>query len=205
MTIQPSLSLHLGPYPASGEGQNLNPDSRPGKSRRKLPPTPSTKAHRHHGIVTCALIVCVWWYSQSGKNYLSVHYVRRFTCPIPAFLMSFPQHDPYYKLWSAGQQPQTLGHSEYPPRTQRAQSKPGLEPSRLPTSTQRVSDVPLAVSTPAASLPRNSSLPPNSSLPYDEVRATSRQRMKHQNAPNSAAVLPLTRVPNSSPQVSDVH
>lgn len=56
MTIQLLLSLHLGPYPAGREGQNLN---HPGKSRRKLPQTPSTKAHRHHGIVTCALIfVC---------------------------------------------------------------------------------------------------------------------------------------------------
>lgn len=61
-----------------------------------------------------------------------------------------------------------------------------------------MSDVPPAVSTPAASLP------PNSSLQYDEVRATSQQRMKHQNAPNSAAVLPPTRVPTSTPQVSAV-
>lgn len=53
------ISLHLGPYPASREGQILNPDSHPGKSRRKLPPTPSTKAHRHHGIVACILVVCV--------------------------------------------------------------------------------------------------------------------------------------------------
>lgn len=53
------ISLHLGPYPASREGQNLNPDSHPGKPRRRLPQTPSTKAHRHRGIVACTWIVCV--------------------------------------------------------------------------------------------------------------------------------------------------
>ena len=93
---------------------------------------------------------------------------------------------PYLLLLSAGLQPQTLGYSQYPPRTRNAQTKPRQLPSHLPTSTPRVPDVPLVV--PTHTIP----LLPNNSLPRDEVRATSQQRMKqHQNAPNTT---PFTKV-----------
>jgi len=57
--------------------------------------------------------------------------------------------------------------------------------TRVPNSSPQVSDVPLAESTIAT---------PSPPLPRDQVHATSKQRVKHQNASNSAAMLPPTRV-----------